>query len=228
MSDLQVSMVFPVSCIGTDEKAVSARTVSEWLEVSSSNFSKWFKKSVANASLDDGVDYILLVQQEEQDKWGGHNKTDYALTADAAKHIVMVSNKEKSKEVRQYFIDVERKARALAEEIREDWERRLDKAIQKTQMLRLHEVDPDDKEIYRMANVHVNQIVSDLFGAKGLKKETMNDEQLKLRARILSQWVDTYEVKPSISHCNMITRLMFGAKQVGKNAYLNKVIEQKK
>jgi hypothetical protein len=140
----------------------------------------------------------------------------------------MVSNKEKSKEVRQYFIDVERKAKRLAEEIKEDWQRQLDKVMQKMQMARLHDIPESEKEIYLMANTHVNQIVSDLFGTKGLKKETMSDDQLKVRAKILSQWVDTYEVKPSVSHCNMIVRLMYGAKQVGKNAWLNKAIEQKK
>ena len=227
MSDLQVSMVFPVSCIGTDEKAVSARTVAEWLEIDMTTFARWFKKSADNAGLDENVDYCLLGVSAEQSR-GGHNRKDYALTADAAKHIVLISNKEKSKEVRQYFIDVERKAKRLAEEIKEDWQRRLDKAIQKTQMIRLYEVDPDDKKIYLMANTNVNQIVSDLFETKCLKKETMNDDQLKMRSRILSQWVDTYEVKPSVSHCNMVVRLMYGAKQVGKNAYLNKAIEQKK
>lgn len=68
--------------------------------------------------LEEGKDFILLTQKGEQGNKGFHgnlkagsNAIDYILTLDTAKHIAMMSRGKKAKEVRDYFIAVEKKWR---------------------------------------------------------------------------------------------------------------------
>lgn len=42
---------------------------------------------------------------------GGHNRTDYHVTLDMAKELAMVENNDKGRQVRRYFIAMERQAR---------------------------------------------------------------------------------------------------------------------
>jgi phage anti-repressor protein len=60
-------------------------------------------------------DYLLTQKGERQNQGlSGQGRIDYALTIDAAKHIAMMSGTEKGFEVRDYFIECERQAMALA------------------------------------------------------------------------------------------------------------------
>lgn len=72
------------------------------------DFSHCIKYQIKRARLVENRDYILLTDFSEQDKWGGSNKTEYYLTIDAAKHVAMISGKEKGFEVREYFYRVGR------------------------------------------------------------------------------------------------------------------------
>lgn len=59
-------------------------------------------------------DFVLLPQKGEQRGRGGHNRSAYHLTVDAAKHIAMMSGTDKGFQVREYFIECERRAQAAA------------------------------------------------------------------------------------------------------------------
>ena len=111
MNELSVVEVFPQEVVANKEMAISARILFEWLETDMSNFNKNFKTAINRAGLDESDDYTSLVLEYEQKK-GGHNKKDYALTPEAAKHIAMISDKAKGKEVRKYFIEVEKNSMA--------------------------------------------------------------------------------------------------------------------
>jgi len=99
----------------TEVNTVDARELHAHLGVKK-DFSNWIKPKLADAMLDEGVDYLLLAQKGEQKKdgRGGHNKVTYILTIDTAKHIALMSRTHKGKEVRAYFIEVEKRAREKA------------------------------------------------------------------------------------------------------------------
>jgi phage anti-repressor protein len=99
--------------IGGEDRAVSARRLRAALGVKR-DFTAWIKSQLKRAKLVEGEDYIriLLTQKGEQTGSGGHNRADYLLTLDAAKHVALMSGTTRGREVRAYFISVEKKARA--------------------------------------------------------------------------------------------------------------------
>ena len=58
--------------------------------------------------LEENVDFISFTQKGERET-GGTILKEYILTLDTAKHIAMMSRGEKAKEIRAYFIEVEKK-----------------------------------------------------------------------------------------------------------------------
>jgi phage anti-repressor protein len=99
----------------TKVNSVSARDLHKELGVKK-DFSSWIKAQIKRGLFDENIDYIivsdnksLLPQKGEQR--GGHNKIDYILTIDTAKEIAMMSGTQKGKEVRNYFIEVEKQFR---------------------------------------------------------------------------------------------------------------------
>lgn len=89
------------------EQIVSARELHEVLAIGK-DFTNWFKQQIERLGLVEGTDYSLLTFLGEQTGRGGHNKIDYHVTIDIAKHISMISGGENGKKVREYFIQVEK------------------------------------------------------------------------------------------------------------------------
>lgn len=79
------------------------------------DFSNWIKERIEKYGFVEGDDYLVnkfVVQVPHQ---GGVRNTtiiDYHLTIDTAKEIAMVENNDKGRQVRRYFIAVEKAARA--------------------------------------------------------------------------------------------------------------------
>ena len=99
-------------------QTVNARELHAFLEVGK-DFSTWIKNRLDTLGSIDGQDYLvlkgefLLPQTGEQtnDGRGGHNRLEYYITLDTAKHLAMMERNEKGKQARQYFIECERKLR---------------------------------------------------------------------------------------------------------------------
>jgi len=90
-------------------QTVNAREMHTFLGVSK-DFTSWIKAQIERARLVENRDFILLTQKGEQTGRGGHNRIEYHLTIDAGKHIAMMSGTDKGFEVRDYFIECERRA----------------------------------------------------------------------------------------------------------------------
>ena len=94
--------------------AVSLRDLHAFLEVSR-DFTNWAKQ-MFDYGFTEHEDYleISLANFGEQSR-GGQNKRNWAISLDMAKELSMIQRSEKGKQARQYFIEVEKQARATAE-----------------------------------------------------------------------------------------------------------------
>ncbi|MDT8332980.1 antA/AntB antirepressor family protein [Roseomonas gilardii] len=93
---------------GVRVQAADARELYEALGVRK-DFTTWIKQQIARLRLKSDHDY-LLTQKGEQVPSGVKWVAVYTLTLDAAKHIAMMANTDRGYEVREYFIECERRA----------------------------------------------------------------------------------------------------------------------
>ena len=87
------------------EPVVSGRQLHEALGVKT-KYADWFNRMI-EYGFTENQDFLLL-KNEQQTGRGGHNKVDHVIKLDMAKEIAMIQRTDKSKEVRQYFIQVEK------------------------------------------------------------------------------------------------------------------------
>ena len=95
--------------VQNDQQFVSARDLYKGLELKI-RFSLWVSKNFD--SFEEGQDFTSVSVDTEVSNNGGvqvRKLQDYLLTIDMAKELCMMSKTEKGKEVRKYFIEVERK-----------------------------------------------------------------------------------------------------------------------
>lgn len=94
----------------TEVNAVSARDLHEVLE-SETKFADWIKRRLDETDAILNADYIIVSQKRETITEYGKKAsiiTEYILTTDIAKEIAMLERNEKGKQVRRYFIEVEK------------------------------------------------------------------------------------------------------------------------
>jgi phage anti-repressor protein len=94
----------------TEVNAVNARDLHEVLE-SDTKFSDWIKRRLDETDAILNADYIIVSQKKETITEYGKKAsiiTEYILTTDIAKEIAMLERNEKGKQVRRYFIEVEK------------------------------------------------------------------------------------------------------------------------
>lgn len=94
--------------VKNDRQLVSARDLYKGLEIKT-RFSLWVKQNFK--VFEEGQDFTSVVATTEVQNNGGTQRRelqDYLLTVDTAKELCMMSKTEKGKEVRKYFIQVEK------------------------------------------------------------------------------------------------------------------------
>ncbi|MFQ8287312.1 phage antirepressor KilAC domain-containing protein [Streptococcus pyogenes] len=87
------------------EPVVSARDLHKKLKVKT-RFSEWVKQNFK--ILEEGYDFTSVVGTTVVNNGAVREIQDYVLSLDAAKNLAMVSKTDKGKEVRKYFIQVEK------------------------------------------------------------------------------------------------------------------------
>ena len=86
------------------QQTVNARELWDKLE-SKRDFSNWVAERIDGFI--EGQDFTTILLEST----GGRPKKEYYLTIDTAKHLAMLERNEQGKAIRQYFIEVEKKAR---------------------------------------------------------------------------------------------------------------------
>ena len=89
------------------QKADNARELHAFLGVGK-DFSSWIKKQIERCDLIEYQDFEVFTQKGENLQ-GGRPTSEYALSLDAAKEISMMSQCERGKQARRYFIECEKR-----------------------------------------------------------------------------------------------------------------------
>ena len=89
-------------------QSVSGRDLHAFLEVATP-YKDWFPRMLAYG-FTDGEDFGAILSEST----GGRPGTDHVLTLDMAKELAMIQRTDKGKQARQYFIEVEKRARLSA------------------------------------------------------------------------------------------------------------------
>ena len=92
--------------VNNDKQSVLARELYKELEVTD-RFSRWFERMVAYG-FTENEDFTSVKSSTLVNNGAEREIQDYELSMDMAKHICMVQKNEKSKEVRQRLIDLEK------------------------------------------------------------------------------------------------------------------------
>ena len=104
----------PVYETSTGEKVVSGRELHEVLQ-SKQDFSTWVKARLKECDAQEDVDYDRFHKKME-----ANNATmiEYIIKLDTAKEMAMLERNEKGKQVRRYFIQIEKKYKEKSREKR--------------------------------------------------------------------------------------------------------------
>jgi phage anti-repressor protein len=116
--------------------SVSARNLHNELGVKK-DFSSWIKAQFKRGFFEENIDYVVFTQKGENLK-GGRPSIDYIVTLDTAKEIAMMSGTQKGKEVRNYFIEVEKRFREQSQNSETEFDRELKAFNNSVEMLRVN------------------------------------------------------------------------------------------
>lgn len=93
---------------GAEVSSVNSREIYDYLEVDT-HYATWIKRAIEKYGFEEGLDFQLFKNEKSN---SNNPMMDYIVTLDMAKELCMVSNTEKGKEVRKYFIACEKKLNA--------------------------------------------------------------------------------------------------------------------
>jgi len=107
---MTTTALVPVFTGDTGITLCNARDLHTVLE-NGDHFATWIKERIEKYGFTEGEDYFGK-SRNRSDGRPGRQRTDYHLTLDMAKELAMVENNDKGRQVRRYFIAVEKAARA--------------------------------------------------------------------------------------------------------------------
>lgn len=175
------------------EPVVSARQLHETLEVKT-EYKKWFKR-MTEYGFTENEDFVKVTQKCLTSSTG-QNITDHVIKLDMAKEIAMIQRTDKGKEVRTYFIQIEKDfnspekimARAL---LMADKKITVLTTENETLKLELEEAQKQarylDLIIESKASLHVTQIAAD-YGMSATKFNHLLHE-FGVQHKVNGQWI---------------------------------------
>uniref|UniRef100_UPI003AB8C69B antA/AntB antirepressor family protein n=1 Tax=Holdemanella porci TaxID=2652276 RepID=UPI003AB8C69B len=90
-----------------DRITLSARELHEFLGIGT-QYTKWFDR-MSEYGFYENVDYQAISQKRLTAQGNETTYIDHEITLDMAKEIAMIQRSDKGKEVRQYFLELERR-----------------------------------------------------------------------------------------------------------------------
>lgn len=192
MKDLTIfeNELIPVYQNEKQERLVDARELHEFLEVGR-DFTTWIKDKINKYDFIENYDYaVTLTKTGERQNVIKH---DYILKLDMAKEIAMMENNERGKQVRRYFIEVEKRYREMkTQEQKRIVQREAGKIVRNMLTDTIKERIPDSPNKHFMYpnytrliyKILFNKTVSELRAERGLSKkdnlrEHFNADELK-------------------------------------------------
>ena len=149
----------------TEVNAVNARDLHEVLE-SDTKFSDWIKRRLDETDAILNADYIIVSQKRETITEYGKKAsiiTEYILTTDIAKEIAMLERNEKGKQVRRYFIEVEKAYKKDKVAVSQLDYMQIQLNYLKEQDRKIHELENKTDEIHKeqlKAKHNINRILN--------------------------------------------------------------------
>lgn len=106
--------VIPIYENETRERLINARELHRALK-SNTKFADWIKRRIEHYKFAENEDFIPFLNFEKGDENGFGNKAtkEYYLTIDTSKEICMIENNETGRNIRRYFIEVEKRYRNI-------------------------------------------------------------------------------------------------------------------
>lgn len=106
------------TALGIDENGMTtASRLYEFLNLSSSNYSKWCKTNITeNPFAEENIDFIRFVVKYESGV-GIKEREDFKLTAHFAKKLSCKGNGERAEQAREYFSKLDDNAKELVQEL---------------------------------------------------------------------------------------------------------------
>jgi phage anti-repressor protein len=208
----------------TDVNSVSARDLHEVLE-SETKFADWIKRRLDETDAIENVDYLCLSQKRETQRSDGQKgvatTTEYILSTDIAKEIAMLERNEKGKQVRRYFIEVEKAYKKDKIAVSQLDYMQIQLNYLKEQDRKIHELENRTDEIHKeqlKAKHNINRILNNdnymtliayinLYGISqkgyhipslGKKAKKMSDEQGAFMGAVIDPRygrINTYSVE---------------------------------
>ncbi|GED14844.1 antA/AntB antirepressor family protein [Aneurinibacillus migulanus] len=110
MSNLRViaNELIPVYATEDNQRLINGRELHGFLGVED-KFSQWIQRRIEKYGFEAGEDFFTIPGKSQ----GGRPSVEYLLTMDTAKEISMVENNERGRQVRKYFIEMERRAKEV-------------------------------------------------------------------------------------------------------------------
>ena len=102
----QLIPVFAGELSGAPAQLVDARLLHSFLEVTT-RFNDWIARRIEEYEFLEGQDFYSILSKTK-----GRPNTDYHLSIDMAKELGMIERNEKGRQIRRYFLEMERIAQA--------------------------------------------------------------------------------------------------------------------